>query len=140
MEILLIEDNPYDAELTIKALEKTKLNTNLLHLKDGEEAMDYFSSGNTQAQKQFSPRLILLDLKLPKVNGLELLKTIRTKDHSRRIPVIVLSSSTEKSDIIQSYQLGANSYIVKPIDFNIFVDTISKIEMYWLQLNEAPIK
>ena len=138
VEILLIEDNPNDAELTIDALRKKKLANKVQILEDGVQALDYiFGRGKYSGQKS-KPKLILLDLKLPKISGLEVLKEIKTNKKTRRIPVVVLTSSKEVSDIKEAYKLGANSYIVKPVDFDQFTNAVGEIGLYWLLLNESP--
>ena len=140
IEILLIEDNPYEAELTIKSLKKHNLANKLMHIDDGEEAMDFLfvKSSHAGEKGQFNPKLILLDLKLPKVDGLEILRKIKEDDHTRTIPVVVLTSSREESDIIESYKLGVNGYIVKPVNFESFAKAVSELGLYWLILNQNP--
>lgn len=134
VEILLVEDNPDDAGLTIHALKKHNLANNLLHLHDGEEALNYlFSEALTGI-----PKLILLDLKMPKVDGMEVLQKIKTDERRKIIPVVVLTSSKEERDVLESYKLGVNAYIVKPVDFDKFVKAIADIGLFWLLLNEAP--
>jgi CheY-like chemotaxis protein len=140
IEILLVEDNPNDAELAQRALKKNKLANNLLVVEDGEEALDFiFARGKFEGREIKSrPKLILLDLNLPKVNGLEVLKAIKSNDFTKMIPVVVLTSSKEENDIVQSYSLGVNSYIVKPVDFDKFVIAVKDLGLYWLLLNEHP--
>ena len=140
LEILLIEDNLNDAELAIRALKKNNLAKNILHLSDGEEALDFIcAKGNfTDRDQTKPPRLILLDLKLPKVDGFEVLKTIREHEPSRLIPVVILSSSGEERDIQECYRLGVNSYVVKPVAFDTFVETVNNLGKYWLQSNLTP--
>jgi two-component system response regulator len=134
VEILLIEDNPDDAGLTIRALKKHNLANNLLHLQDGEEALNYlFSSKLTGI-----PKLILLDLKMPKVDGIEVLRRIKSDQLKKVIPIVILSSSKEERDIVESYKLGVNAYIVKPVDFDKFVKAIADIGLFWLLLNQPP--
>jgi len=140
VEMLLIEDNPDEAELTIRSLKKNNLANHLIHIDDGEKALDFiFSQGeysnNTALMR---PKLILLDLNLPKVDGLEILKRVKSDDRTKTIPVVVLTSSKEERDIIESYKLGVNGYIVKPVDFNSFTKAVADIGMYWLILNEPP--
>lgn len=140
VEMLLIEDNPDEAELTIRSLKKNNLANHLIHIDDGEKALDFiFSQGeysnNTELMR---PKLILLDLNLPKVDGLEILKRVKSDDRTKTIPVVVLTSSKEERDIIESYKLGVNGYIVKPVDFNSFTKAVADIGMYWLILNEPP--
>ena len=141
VEILLVEDNANDARLTLRALQKNKLTNQLLVVKDGEEALDFiFARGkySTRAVDDF-PRVVLLDLKLPKVSGLEVLKKVKTDDRTKSIPVVVLTSSKEERDINEAYSLGANSYIVKPVDFENFALTIKEIGLYWLLINIPPV-
>ena len=140
IEILLVEDNPNDAELTIRALKKSKLANNLFHVKDGAQALDFiFAKGEFSSRKMESkPKLILLDLKLPKVDGLEVLMQIKSNELTKLIPVVMLTSSKEQKDIIESYNLGVNSYIVKPVEFEKFVQAVSELGLYWLLYNQAP--
>ena len=141
VEILLIEDNPNDAELAIRALAKNKIKNKLIHLNDGEIALEFlFGTGRYEGRDILrKPKVILLDLKMPKVSGIELLKKIKANDNTKNIPVVVLTSSKENPDIEQSYALGANSYIVKPVDFDNFIKAVSDIGFYWMILNEPPI-
>ena len=134
VEILLIEDNPDDAGLTIRALKKHNLANNLLHLHDGEEALDYLFSNEITS----IPKVILLDLKMPKVDGIEVLRRIKSDERLKIIPVVVLTSSKEERDILESYNLGVNAYIVKPVDFDKFVKAIAEIGFFWLLLNQPP--
>lgn len=140
VEILLVEDNPNDVKLTMRALQKNNLANKVHVVIDGEEALDFIFARNKYSERDLLdvPKLILLDLKLPKVSGLEVLKEIKKDARTKMIPVAVLTSSREDSDIIKSYQLGVNSYIVKPVDFEKFVSAIADIGMYWLLLNEMP--
>lgn len=142
VDILLVEDNLDEAELTIRALQKCKVTSSLVHLKSGEEALNYiFCEGNYKNRNIHSiPRLILLDLKMPRVDGIEILRRIKWDERTRSIPIVVLTSSKEEKDIFLSYQLGANSYFVKPVDFESFVDSIDTLTHYWLELNQAPKK
>jgi two-component system response regulator len=138
VKILLVEDNPNDMELTLRALKKHNL-TNQVHVaKNGAEALDYIFATGTYAGRDIAdkPNFILLDLKLPKVDGLEVLRRVRSDERTKATPVIVLTSSTEERDIIESYQLGVNSYIVKPIDFDKFIDGVSEVGLYWMLLNK----
>ena len=135
IEILLVEDSAEDAELAIRALSKKNLANNLLHINDGAKALDFFFGEGAVAQR---PRIILLDLKLPKVSGLEILEQLRKNDHTKTIPVVMLTSSKEDQDLKRAYALGVNSYIVKPVDFHKFADVVANLGMYWLALNEAP--
>lgn len=138
VEILLVEDNPNDAEMALRALKKNKLANNILVVEDGEEALDYlYARGNFSDNKyNCRPKIILLDLKLPKVDGKEVLRVIKNDPEKKVIPVIMLTSSKEESDIIESYRLGVNSYIVKPVEFDKFVDAVKDLGLYWLLLNE----
>jgi two-component system response regulator len=136
VEILLVEDNPDDAELTIRALKKHNLANNLLHLQDGEEALNFIFSPQTGSL----PKIILLDIKMPKVDGIEVLRKIKSDEHRKIIPVVVLTSSKEERDIIETYKLGVNAYIVKPVEFEKFVSAVSEIGFFWLILNQPPIK
>ena len=134
VEILLVEDNPEDAELTIRALKKYNLANNLLHLQDGEEALKFLFSSSSTAM----PKIILLDIKMPKVDGIEVLRRIKNDPYRKIIPVVVLTSSKEERDIIESYKLGVNAYIVKPVEFDKFVKAVSEIGFFWLILNQPP--
>ena len=142
VEILLVEDNPHDAEMAIRALKKNKLANNVFHVTDGEEALEFiFARGAYSGRKiENRPKVILLDLKLPKVDGLEVLKAVKSDERTKIIPVIALTSSSEEKDIIESYRLGVNSYIVKPVDFDKFVEAIKGLGYYWLLLNQSPIR
>ena len=138
VELLLVEDNEDEAYMAIRELKKNNLANNLLHVKDGEEALEYiFGTGKYDGRDiKNVPKLILLDLKMPKVNGIEVLRKIRTNKKTKKIPVVVLTSSQEGKDITEAYDLGVNSYIVKPIDFEKFSNSIREIGMYWLVLNK----
>jgi two-component system response regulator len=140
VEILLVEDNANDAELALRALKQNNLANNVIRVCDGEEAIDYiFARGQFKAGGGLNiPKLILLDLKLPKINGLELLKMIKADPVMKLIPIVVLTSSDEESDMIESYRLGVNSYIVKPVDFDKFIESVRNIGFYWLLLNKQP--
>jgi CheY-like chemotaxis protein len=142
IEILLVEDNPHDAEMALRALKKNNLSNKVLVVTDGEEALDFiFARGEFSGRdKDFNhlPKMILLDLKLPKVNGIEVLKEIKSNPETQVIPVIVLTSSQEDKDIVESYKLGVNSYIVKPVDFDKFVEAVRHLGFYWLLLNKQP--
>jgi len=140
VEILLVEDNPADVELTLHALSKEKL-TNTIHVaRDGEEALDFlFCRGAYEARSfEHAPRLVVLDLKLPKVDGLQVLRQIKADPRTRAIAVTVLTSSKEDRDMVESYQLGVNSYIQKPVDFDRFRETVKQLRLYWLVVNEPP--
>lgn len=132
IEILLVEDSPYDAELTIRALKKNNLANHLLHIDDGQEALDYLFSDHAM------PRLILLDLKMPKVDGIEILKKLKLDEKRKVIPVVILTSSKEERDIVESYKLGVNAYIVKPVDFSQFINAVSELGLFWMILNQPP--
>lgn len=134
IEILLVEDNPDDARLTIRTLKKNNLANNLLHLEDGEEAINYLDNNKNNKL----PKVILLDLKMPKVDGIEVLKHIKNDDVLKLIPVVVLTSSKEEKDVVESYKLGVNAYIVKPVDFEKFAKSIVEIGFFWLVLNQSP--
>lgn len=133
IEILLVEDSEDDAELAIRALRKHNLANHLHHVEDGEEALDFFFGENAV---KVLPKLIMLDLKLPKLNGLEVLEKLRSMDVTKTIPIVILTSSKEDRDLEKAYKLGANSYIVKPVDFNRFVEAVGDLGLYWLRLNE----
>ncbi len=142
IEILLVEDNPDEAQLTIRSLKKSNLANRLLHISDGAEALDFIFAREKYAGRKIANglKLILLDLKLPKVDGLDILKAIKTSEQTKFIPVIVLTSSKEEKDIIASYKLGVNSYIVKPVDFDSFSKAVIELGMYWMLLNVPPLK
>ena len=142
VEILLVEDNPSDAELTIRELKKNNLANNLYHVKDGQEALDFiFASGAYENRRDIlsKPKVILLDIQMPKVNGLEVLKIIKSDIRTKAIPVVMLTSSKEDPDIKLSYELGANSYIVKPVNFVGFAEAIKHLGFYWLLINQKPL-
>ena len=138
--ILLVEDNPDDDALTLRALRKNNITNEVVVARDGVEALDFlFSTGAYNGRDSHEmPALVLLDLKLPKVDGLEVLRRARSSDLTRRLPVVVLTSSREEGDISNSYQLGASSYIVKPVDFLKFMEIIRTVGQYWLTMNEPP--
>ena len=140
VEILLVEDNPEDLELAQRALRKANLANHIQTARDGAEALDYiFAEGEHSGRKvEDSPKVILLDLKLPKVDGLEVLKRLKSDPRTRAIPVVVLTSSKEQNDVVKSYHLGVNSYIVKPVNFEAFVAAVQQLGMYWLLLNQPP--
>jgi two-component system response regulator len=138
VDIILIEDNPYEAELTIRGLQKNHLANRVQHFDDGVEALDFiFSRGQYHDRdKAINPKLILLDLKLPKVDGLDILRALKNDDATRTIPVVVLTSSKEERDIVDSYSLGVNSYIVKPVNFESFTKAVAELGLYWMVLNQ----
>ena len=142
IEILLIEDNADDLEMTLHALRKGKIANHIQVVRDGAEAIEFiFCEGAFATRKmEDGPKVILLDLKLPKVGGKEVLARLKSDPRTRHIPVVVLTSSQEQSDVIESYHLGVNSYIVKPVSFELFVEAVQKLGMYWLLLNHPPIK
>jgi two-component system response regulator len=139
IEILLVEDNDFDAELTLRALHQNHLANQIIRFDDGQEALDFLlpPDGSAEALRA-KPKLILLDLKLPGVSGLEVLQAVKADPRTRHIPVVVLTSSTEEQDIIKSYQLGVNSYISKPVEFDSFMDSVKNLGLYWMLLNKAP--
>jgi len=138
--ILLVEDNPNDEMLTIRALKKNNILNEVIVARDGVQALDYlFAEGEHEGRDMSDqPQVILLDLKLPKIDGLEVLKRIKTDERTKLLPVVVLTTSNEDQDLISSYQLGANSYIRKPVDFDQFIKAVGQLGLYWLVLNEAP--
>lgn len=138
--ILLVEDNQDDEELALLALKKGQVANEVIVARDGEEALDYLFKRGPFADRNLEslPQMVLLDLKLPKIDGLEVLKQIRENVTTRRLPVVILTSSREEEDLFRGYDLGANSYVRKPVDFNQFVEAVRQLEMYWLVLNEPP--
>jgi len=142
VEILLVEDNPQDLELALRALGKGKLSNHIQVARDGAEALEYIFCEGPHASRQIEqgPKIVLLDLQLPKVDGLEVLRRIKGDPRTRHIPVVVLTCSKEQNDVIESYRLGVNSYIVKPVNFESFVQAVGDIGLYWLLLNQSPAK
>ena len=140
VEILLVEDNPNDVELALHALKKNHIANRIEVVRDGAEALEFIFATGAYAQRSIGngPRVILLDLKLPKVDGLEVLRQIKSDPRTRAIPVVVLTSSREERDIVESYNLGVNSYIVKPVDFEQFTEAVHTLGLYWLLLNQPP--
>lgn len=138
VELVLVEDNPDDVEMTLHVLKKNKLCNNIKLLRDGAEALDYLLGPNGYPAPPCCPKVVLLDLKLPKVNGIEVLERIRSDPRTKSLPVVVLTSSREDRDLSRCYDLGVNSYIVKPVDFNQFTEAIRQLGLYWLLLNETP--
>ena len=141
VEVLLVEDNINDAELTIRELKKHNMANNLFHVKNGEEALNFiFATGQYSSNRevQYPPKVILLDIQMPKVNGIEVLQKIKEDPQTRSIPVVILTSSKENPDIQKCYDLGANSYIVKPVNFESFAQAIKNLGFYWLLLNQPP--
>ena len=140
VKILLVEDNPDDVELTLRAFKKYNLTNEITVARDGEEALEILFNPQRDVPRQKRPDLILLDLKLPKVDGLEVLRQIKGHSQIKLIPVVILTSSREEDDLIKSYQLGVNSYIRKPVDFDKFTEVVMQLGLYWLLLNEPPPK
>ncbi len=139
-EILLVEDNPNDVELTLRALQKQNLDNKVFVVRDGAEALDYiFATGSFASRKiEARPRVVFLDLKLPKVDGIEVLRKIKSDERTRNVPVVMLTSSQEERDVTESYRLGVNSYIVKPVDFSSFAQAVGELGVYWNRLNRIP--
>ena len=140
VEILLVEDNPNDAELTMRSLKKGNFLNKLYWVKDGQEALDflYCTGAYVARDRDDHPKLILLDLKMPKVDGIEVLQRIKSDERLRVIPVVVMTSSNEQPDIIESYRLGVNGYVVKPVEFGAFAEAVAKIGMFWMMINRGP--
>ena len=141
LDILLVEDNPQDAELAIHALKTCKLANRIVHVRDGQEALDFlFGTGAHEGRNvERRPKVVMLDLKLPKVDGIEVLRQIRADGRTKLLPVTVFTSSREESDLSETYELGVNSYIVKPVDFESFSEVVGHLGQYWLKLNESPL-
>lgn len=137
--VLLVEDNPKDEELTLRALRKSGVSNPIVVVRDGAEALDYLFAAGAHANRDRSemPQIVLLDLKLPKIDGLEVLRAVRANDVTRLLPVVVLTSSVEEQDLIRSYSLGANSYVRKPVDFSQFMEAVRQLGLYWLIVNRA---
>jgi two-component system response regulator len=140
VEILLVEDNPTDAELTMRALKRKNLINKLVWVKDGAEALDFIFAKGMYSKRNMNdlPKLILLDLRMPKVDGLEVLHEIKANEKTKRIPVVILTSSKEDRDIVESYKLGVNSYVSKPVEFDEFIDAVSTMGFYWILINKPP--
>jgi CheY-like chemotaxis protein len=141
-DILIIEDNPNDALLTIRSLKQSNLANNIVHVTDGQAALDYLHAEGAFRERNplKLPKVVLLDLKIPKLDGLQVLARIRGDERTKLLPVVILTSSQEESDLIESYKLGANSYIVKPVEFENFSKSIREVGLYWLLLNKPPLK
>ncbi|WP_297478244.1 response regulator [Ferrovum sp.] len=141
VEILLVEDNPTDAELAIRALKEKNLTNKLVWVKDGAEALDFLFATGAYSGRQVAngPKVIMLDLRLPKVDGMEVLRRVKEDERTKTIPVVVLTSSKEDRDVAESYQLGVNSYISKPVEFNEFAKTVAELGLYWLLVNHPPV-
>jgi CheY-like chemotaxis protein len=141
VEILLVEDNATDAELCIRALKKSNLANNLVWVKDGAEALDFLFATGDYSDRNVTcpPKVVLLDLRLPKIDGMEVLRRIKADERTRAIPMVVLTSSKEDRDIAESYQLGVNSFISKPVEFDAFAKTVSELGLYWLLVNRPPM-
>jgi len=139
VEVLLVEDNPHDAEMTIRSLKKVNLANRLIHLKDGKEALDFIFAKGAFSDRQIEnkPKVILLDIKMPKIDGIEVLRQIKANEITKTIPVVIMTSSKQEQDIITSYNLGVNSYVVKPVDFESFAKAVSELGLYWLITNQA---
>ena len=140
MEILLVEDNPADAEMTLRALRRNNLANKVHWVKDGEQALDFMFRTGAYADREPGtvPKLIMLDIKMPKVDGIEVLRRVKANEETRTVPVVVMTSSNEERDVVESYRLGVNSYIVKPVQFESFLETVAKIGLYWVITNRVP--
>ena len=141
VEILLVEDSAADAEMTIRALKKANIANKLVHLKDGAEALDFlFCRGNfSERDPANKPKVILLDIKMPRVDGIEVLRQLKSNEDTRRIPVVIMTSSNEDSDVVASYNLGVNSYVVKPVDFERFAKAVNDLGLYWVLINRTKL-
>jgi two-component system, response regulator len=139
VEILLVEDSESDLQLTLRALKKANVANRIEVARDGEEALDFmFARGAHAGRLAENPRLVLLDLKLPKVDGLDVLRALKAEEKTRSVPIVILTSSNEQRDIVESYDLGVNSYIVKPVDFEGFMQAVAELGLYWMLLNQSP--
>lgn len=140
VEILLVEDNPADAEMTLRALRRNNLANKVHWVKDGEQALEYMFRSGAYAGRDpvAAPKLVMLDIKMPKVDGIEVLRRIKANEETRSVPVVVMTSSNEERDVMESYRLGVNSYIVKPVQFEAFLETVAKIGLYWVITNRVP--
>lgn len=141
VEILLVEDNLNDAELIIRSLRKVNLANHLVHVKDGAEALEFvFATGQFASRERTNiPKVILLDIKMPRVDGIEVLRQLKASEQTKTIPVVIMTSSKEEQDMILSYQLGVNSFVVKPVDFNAFAKAVSELGLYWVLINQPPL-
>jgi two-component system response regulator len=142
VEILLVEDNMNDAELIIRSLRTVNLANHLVHVKDGAEALDFIFAKGAYADREIAnvPKVILLDIKMPKVDGIEVLRQIRTNPQTKTTPVVIMTSSKEEQDIVKSYELGVNSFVVKPVNFSDFAKAVSRLGMYWVLTNQPPFQ
>jgi two-component system response regulator len=142
VEILLVEDNLSDAELVIRALAKVQLADKVIHLKDGAEALDFLFGEGEFADRDLTkvPKVILLDIKMPRVNGIEVLRKVKSHPGTRSIPIVIMTSSKEEQDIFSSYELGVNSFVVKPVDFNGFAKAVTELGLYWVLTNQPPVR
>ena len=138
-EVLLVEDSAADAEMTLRALRRNNLANRVYWVKDGEQALQFmFRSGSFAERDAATPKLVMLDIKMPKVDGIEVLRRLKANDETRTVPVVVMTSSNEERDVVESYRLGVNSYIVKPVQFEAFLETVAKIGLYWVITNRVP--
>lgn len=139
VEILLVEDSKADAEMTLRTLKRRGIANNVEWVRDGVQAIDYlFCTGSFAQRRNGQPKLVLLDLKMPKLDGLEVLKQMKSRPETRKIPVVMMTSSREEGDLVSSYELGVNSFIVKPVEFDAFAETVAQVGMYWMIANQAP--
>jgi len=139
VEILYAEDNPADAELTLRTLKAKHIANNIVWVKDGAEVLDFlYCRGSYAGRTNGMPKLILLDLKMPKMDGIEVLKELKLNEHVKTIPIVILTSSNEEADLVESYQLGVNSFVVKPVDFDKFSDMVEEVGLYWMVSNKTP--